>query len=57
MPAKSQAQRAYLNMKFGHDWVRKHHFANKGPLPAHVAKKGGKKKKSKKGMHNNAKHY
>ena len=47
MPAKSQAQRAYLNMKFGHDWVKKHGFDNTGPLPAHVG--GGKmKKKSKK---------
>jgi hypothetical protein len=37
MPAKSQAQRAFLNMKFGHAWVQKHHFANKGKLPEHVA--------------------
>jgi hypothetical protein len=36
MPAKSQAQRAYLNMKFGHAWVKKHHFDNKGKLPLHV---------------------
>jgi hypothetical protein len=35
MPAVSQAQRAYLNMRFGHAWVKKHHFANKGKLPAH----------------------
>jgi hypothetical protein len=35
MPAKSQAQRAYLNMKFGHAWVKKHHFDNKGKLPEH----------------------
>ena len=41
MPAKSQAQRAYLNAKFGHAWVRRHHFDNKGKLPAHAkAKKG-----------------
>jgi hypothetical protein len=33
MPAKSQAQRAYLNMKFGHAWVKRHHFNNKGKLP------------------------
>jgi hypothetical protein len=39
MPAKSQAQRAYLNMKFGHAWVKDHGFDNKGKLPQHVAKK------------------
>jgi len=39
MPAKSQAQRAYLNAKFGHAWVKKHGFDNKGKLPKHVAKK------------------
>lgn len=55
MPAKSQAQRAYLNMKFGHAWVKKHHFDNKGKLPAHVGKKPRKAKKI--GMHQNAKHY
>lgn len=43
MPAKSEAQRKYLNAKFGHEWVKKHHFDNKGKLPA----KAGKKKKSK----------
>lgn len=36
MPAKSQAQRAYLNAHFGHDWVKAHHFDNKGKLPSHV---------------------
>jgi hypothetical protein len=39
MPAKSQAQRAYLNAKFGHDWVKRHHFDNKGTLPKHKRKK------------------
>lgn len=39
MPAVSQAQRAYLNMKFGHAWVKRHHFDNKGTLPEHVEKK------------------
>lgn len=34
MPARSQAQRAYLNSKFGHAWVKKHGFDNKGKLPA-----------------------
>lgn len=33
MPAVSQKQRAYLNWKMGHAWVKKHHFDNKGPLP------------------------
>lgn len=36
MPAVSQAQRAYLNAKFGHDWVKAHGFDNKGKLPMHV---------------------
>lgn len=45
MPAKSQAQRAYLNAHFGHAWVKKHHFDNKGRLPARV----GKRKPAKKG--------
>jgi len=47
MPAVSQAQRAYLNMKFGHAWVKRHHFDNKGPLPEHVRK--GVVKRLKKG--------
>lgn len=38
MPAESQAQRAYLNAKFGHEWVKRHHFDNKGKLPEHVKK-------------------
>lgn len=38
MPAVSQAQRAKLNQKFGHAWVKKHHFDNKGKLPEHKAK-------------------
>lgn len=44
MPAKSQAQRAYLNSKFGHKWVKEHGFDNKGKLPAHAGKSGKKKK-------------
>jgi hypothetical protein len=44
MPAKSQAQRAYLANKFGPEWMRKHHFDNKGKLPRHV-KKGKKPSK------------
>jgi hypothetical protein len=38
MPAKSQAQREYLNAHFGHAWVKKHHFDNKGKLPQRVSK-------------------
>jgi hypothetical protein len=37
MPAQSQAQRAYLYMKFGSAWVKAHHFDNAGKLPAHVS--------------------
>ncbi len=50
MPARSEAQRKMLNARFGHAWVKKHHFDNKGPLPARVGKKKGKpamKKKAK----------
>jgi len=39
MPVKSQAQRAYLNWRFGHAWVKKHHFDQTGALPAHVSRK------------------
>ena len=39
MPAKSQAQREMLNTKFGHTWVKRHHFDNAGKLPARVGKK------------------
>jgi len=44
MPAESQAQRGYLNWRFGHAWVKKHHFDNTGKLPAHVHKKLAEKK-------------
>jgi len=40
LPAVSQKQRAFLNWKFGHAWVRAHHFANKGKLPTYVHKRG-----------------
>lgn len=46
MPAKSQAQRRYLAMKFGIEWMRAHGFDNKGKLPKHVKKT--KKKPAKK---------
>jgi hypothetical protein len=36
MPATSQKQRAFLNMRFGHAWVRRHHFANRGKLPTYA---------------------
>ena len=39
MPAKSQKQRAYLNWRFGHNWVKRHHFANKGKLRTRVKKR------------------
>jgi len=38
MPAVSQAQRGLLNARFGHAWVKEHHFDNKGKLPEHVKK-------------------
>jgi len=45
MPSKSQAQRAYVNRKFGHAWVVAHGFDNPGKLPKHVKKKVKKRKK------------
>lgn len=39
MPAVSEAQRRYLNMRFGHAWVKQHHFDNPGRLPGHAKKK------------------
>lgn len=42
MPARSQAQRAYLYAKFGKAWVEAHHFDNPGKLPARVRPKKGK---------------
>jgi hypothetical protein len=44
MPAKSQAQRAFLNRKFGHGWVKAHHFDNTGKLPKRARRKKGRKK-------------
>ncbi len=49
MPAKSQAQRELLNARFGHAWVKKHHFDNPGKLPEHVTgkhKSAGQKMKA-----------
>jgi hypothetical protein len=41
MPAVSQAQRGYLAHKFGPEWMKKHHFANKGKLPQYVKRRAG----------------
>jgi hypothetical protein len=38
MPVQSEAQRRYLNVHFGHDWVKRHHFDQKGKLPERVGK-------------------
>ena len=37
MPLRSKAQGRFLNWKFGHDWVKEHHFggSQKG-LPKYV---------------------
>jgi hypothetical protein len=46
MPAKSKAQSKALNAKFGHAWVKKHHYDNPtGGLPEHVGKKAKPKDK------------
>ncbi len=42
MPARSEAQRRYLNMKFGHNWVKKHGYDNKGKLPKHAKRRDDK---------------
>jgi len=38
--AVSQKQRAFLNAKFGHAWVKRHHFGQEGELPEYAH--GGK---------------
>ena len=43
MPAKSQAQRGYLAEHFGADWMKKHHFDNKGKLPENISDKSSHK--------------
>lgn len=43
MPAKSAAQRRAIYAKFGPAWARRHHFNNKGKLPAKAGK--GKRRK------------
>jgi hypothetical protein len=47
MPAKSEAQRRKLNATFGHAWVKKHHFDNKGKLPERIHPKKRKPAKKK----------
>lgn len=48
MPAKSEAQRAYLYSHFGKEWVEAHHFNTPGKLPARVGMKTKKAAKPKK---------
>lgn len=44
MPAVSEKQRRLLYARFGADWVKKHHFDNKGKLPEYKRKrKAGRK--------------
>lgn len=38
MPAKSEAQRKFLYATKGAAWVSRHHFNNRGKLPARVGK-------------------
>ncbi len=45
MPAKSEAQRAYLYATKGKKWVEEHHFNTKGKLPKRVKPKAKKTKK------------
>jgi hypothetical protein len=47
MPAQSEEQRKFLNWKFGHKWVKKHHFDNKGKLPKY---KPGTLERARKGL-------
>jgi hypothetical protein len=39
MPARSQAQRRWAYGVKGAKWARRHHFNNKGKLPARVKKR------------------
>lgn len=50
MPAKSEAQRRKLNAMFGHEWVKRHHFDNRGKLPEKLGdkmKRSGRKRRRK----------
>ena len=44
MPAKSQAQRRWAFGVKGAKWARKHHFNNKGKLPARVRHRRSKRR-------------
>jgi len=43
MPARSQAQRGYLAVHKGPEWMRAHDFDNPGKLPKRAPKKKGRK--------------
>ena len=48
MPARSRAQQRYLEYRFGHRWVRRHHFDTSGPLPERASsgkRQSGKRKR------------
>ena len=49
MPAKSQAQRGYLAVKFGPAWMKRHGYDTVGPLPKRIHPKKQKPKAKKKG--------
>jgi hypothetical protein len=36
MPVRSEAQRRFLNWRFGHAWMKEHHFDQPGKLPPRV---------------------
>jgi hypothetical protein len=43
MPARSEAQRRFLNARFGHAWTKRHGFDNRGKLPQHVGKQDARR--------------
>lgn len=45
MPAKSEAQRRWAFGVKGKAWARRHHFNNKGKLPARASRRRRKKRK------------
>lgn len=47
MPARSQAQRAYIYATKGKKFAEAHHFDNPGPLPKKVKPKGKPKARQK----------
>ncbi len=60
MPAKSQAQRAFIYATKGKAFAEAHHFDNKGKLPEHVGDDMPAKKKSrsaKNGVESCGKHF